>query len=229
MFNSNIVERVLKVRNAHGAGTAFTIDIGEKQYVVSANHVFGKEKTFKFAKTNPNDNKEIWETPDTELPHCDKQKDVIVFPLKKPITPSHEWVLEGGTPGLGQDVYFLGFPFAWANFASNVSNIDKKDFSVPFIKRGIIAAYGDTFSSSSKDIYMDTYSNHGFSGAPVIILNDDKKIQVIGIFGGCFASGYNFDDKGSLSVGMGIAYASSIKNAIGLIEEYEALKLILKR
>lgn len=61
---------------------------------------------------------------------------------------------------VGQDVYFMGFPFdinsafmPWA-----------KEMPIPFVKKGIISSQ----DRITKEIYIDGINNSGFSGGPII-------------------------------------------------------------
>lgn len=223
MITTRILQRVLKVRRSrsHKTGTAFTIDSGENQYLVSAKHVFEEGTTVQIAKITPNENKEIWETADTTLPLCNEQKDIIVFPLKEPIISSFDEVVEGELPGLGQDVYILGFmPLSAGNAYE-----PPKSFPFPFVKKGTIAGYRSPVSilpeHPRKDIYIDARIHPGFSGAPVVFLSQDEKIRVIGIINGHFSEGYDFGNEVKARLNSGIAHASYINNALKLIEEYE--------
>jgi len=228
VITTNILQRILRVKSSRGFGTAFTIDRdrGKKQYVVSAKHIFGEENTFEFAKinTNPNTSEGIcWKQPSHELPLCNETEDVVVFPLKTPITPRHQLLLDRAL-GLGQDVYFLGFPFGMALPGGEILN---NGLPTPFVKKGIIAGYKYPGAGLPFGIWLDAHNNLGFSGGPVVVV-DDRKVHVIGI-----VSAYNLEPVMRVSQnsppvpvpGMvsnsGLAYAPSIRNALKLIEEYE--------
>ena len=77
------------------------------------------------------------------------------------LAPHHS--LETAPAGLfyGQQVYFLGFPFGWDSGAENIN----RDFPVPFVKAGIVSAFG---FEEPKRIYIDAHGNQGFSGGPVV-------------------------------------------------------------
>jgi len=221
---------VLKVSGnpGRGFGTAFTIDIGEKQYVVSAKHIFVEENGLYVARINPNTNEEIWMTPNHEQPLYtgDTNIDVIVFPLNQPITPSHKLPVTT-EHGLGHDVYFLGFPFGWKTSGGNVSEINN-GFPFPFVKKGIISEFRSRGSSLPMGIYIDAHNNEGFSGGPVIFPDKDKNMQVVGIISGYLPELVNVSGPmasgGEWSVNSGIAHASPVSFALGLIQKYERLK-----
>jgi len=218
-----------------GLGTAFTVDRGEKQYLVSANHLFKKGATPCFAKVDSNTKKEIYEKLDTESPLRDEQEDVIVFPLKEPITPSYKLALEGKNTVQGQDVYFLGFLQGGSVSGGTTAELNN-GFPRPFIKKGIIAGYRIPYPGLDEDLYQDIYidarGDDGFSGGPVVSLHNGK-VQIIGVIIGRLTEHYVCKEspqgkcgeknpkETTLKLDTGIAHASYIEHALSLIEEYE--------
>jgi len=218
-------------------GTAFTIDRGEKQYLVSANHVFKKGVPYCVAKIHPNNHTEIWEELDTEPPLRNEHDDVdvIVLPLTKRITPPYGWTPESKTSLQGQDVYFLGFLGGVSVSERDISEINN-GFQRPFVRRGIIAGHRIPYLGLEEelyhDIYIDGHGDEGFSGGPVISINKGT-VQVIGVITGRLTEHYVCKEspqgkcgeknpkETTLKLDTGIAHASYIEHALSLIEEYE--------
>jgi len=211
------------VKSSRGFGTAFTIDRdrGEKQYVVSAKHIFGEENTFEVAKMKTSNHGKVnWLQPNHELPPLrDEKKDVIVFPLISPITPQHSLLLDGEQMQ-GQDAYCIGFPLGLLMSGSNIFELNK-GFPLPLIRKGIIAGYEFHVSEPSPDIVVDSHPNKGFSGGPVVVIPNKGRMQVIGIIREFIPEKYDLGDGREFSINSGLTYASSIGYALKLIEEYE--------
>ncbi len=65
-------------------------------------------------------------------------------------------------PTLGQQVWFLGFPFGDTAMTSRMG-----DQSLPFMKRGTISAINAT-KPDAVTLYIDGFNNPGFSGGPIV-------------------------------------------------------------
>jgi hypothetical protein len=85
--------------------------------------------------------------------------------------------LSSGNLIIGQDVYFLGFPyFASIKYKSQAINSERP---IPFMKKAILAAFEPPI------FYLDGHNNPGFSGGPVIFWDyDEKQHKVLGIISG---------------------------------------------
>ena len=67
---------------------------------------------------------------------------------------------------LGQDVYFLGFPYS---ISSDIGDLNR-NFPVSLIKKAILSAFGSN-PSDTQVLYLDGHNNPGFSGGPVVFCN----------------------------------------------------------
>lgn len=101
------------------------------------------------------------------------------------LTPMFE--NENTTKGLalGQDVYFLGFPYQYDQLLSSIPGDSKP---LPFVKKACLS----TILTDNKSILLlDGHNNPGFSGGPVCfkeIGSGKKAMAIAGI-----VSGYRFD------------------------------------
>jgi len=86
---------------------------------------------------------------------------------------------------IGQDIYFLGFPFG---LGSDVGSINRQ-FPLPFIKKGVLSSIVKERSGANV-FYLDGNNNPGFSGGPVVFApsNDRREYQVAAVI-----SGYRLD------------------------------------
>lgn len=184
MVTEFITRQVFALQSIYGFGTAFTIIVDRKQYLVTARHV-----------VQPDDNAAI--APDTELEikqgnrwhsltcrlvgERAQDMDVAVFAVPQLLTPVFpDSIASGGGIPYGQDAYFLGFPFAWDGGALPLNGL----FPFPYIKRALFSMLGNP----AHRIVLDGINNKGFSGGPVVFLNEEKKWQVAGVITGSTTS-----------------------------------------
>ncbi len=125
--------------------------------------------------------------------------------------------LSPGTTILGQDMYFLGFPY-FGGGINHKPQAFNAGFPLPFIKKATLSAIDDPI------IYLDGHNNPGFSGGPVIFWDHyERKRKRVGIISGYISqageikrietSAKDFYRENS---GIGIAY--SIKPVTDLIK-----------
>ena len=161
MITANVFNRVFFIR-ADRYGTAFSIEVDGREYLVSAKHLFESPESVKMIKLM-HDNK--WLDVEVQLVGaCRGEVDIAVFVAGIGLTPS-EYMVPATSAGatLGQDVYFVGFPYKmWANLGAIMANRP-----VPFIKKGTLSSAFD-FSSDVRQIYVDAINHEGFSGAPLV-------------------------------------------------------------
>jgi hypothetical protein len=158
------LKRVLEIKVGEHAGTAFTVEVDGRQYVVTAKHLV--------AKLKPQDTIDVrmdegWGKLDVKVYLCDDPVDVAVLIADYLITATSvqtELTLEGAK--FGQEFYFLGFPYDSFYSAGGVGN---EHHPLPFIKRA-------TFSGVASDgvFYLDGYNNPGFSGGPIVYRDLDR-------------------------------------------------------
>lgn len=193
MLTTNIIQRVLFVRYGESTGTGFTIEKNGKQYLVSAKHVFA-------GLTEPDDilvfNDGDWRTLHVNPIFCaDNSIDIIAFDLSgKTVTPQHP--VELGMHGIafGQDAYFLGFPYGLSTDSGEINN----KYPFPFVKKCIVS------SINKQLIYLDGHNNRGFSGGPVVTVDNKNAVKIIGVVSGFLGDNMNKTENS------GIFYANSI-------------------
>lgn len=193
MLTTNIIQRVLFVRFGDNIGTGFTVEKDDKQYLVSAKHVFpGLTKTDEISVFKDGDWRKITVDP---LFCKDNDVDIIAFDIgDKTITPKHEVQL--GMAGLfvSQDAYFLGFPYGLSTDSGEINN----KYPFPFIKKCIVSAV------NKQTIFLDGHNNRGFSGGPVVTVDNKNAVKIIGV-----VSGFLGDDQNKTE-NSGIFYANNI-------------------
>ena len=158
IVNSNILNRVLQIRVGNNTGTAFTIEVDDKQYLITAKHLTNEKAINRL---------EIWR----RGWHTIKVKtvrigvgleDVIVLAAEKKLTTIFEVAVGSGHIVIGQEVKFLGFPLG----INLVHMMDQRGVKIPFIKGGILS--GIKFQNQASWLLVDGHNNRGFSGGPVV-------------------------------------------------------------
>lgn len=157
MITSNVIHRIFRIRWGDSIGTAFTIDVDNKQYLVTAQHVVkglhDKAQLSVFGNQN-------WKPLDVNLVgHCASGIDISVLAPSQQLTTAG-LPIEPTAAGLiyGQEVFFLGFPY---NFFVDVIFTDE-GYPLPFVKRATASCF------DANVLLLDGHNNPGFSGGPVV-------------------------------------------------------------
>jgi len=173
-----VFNRVLFVRYNNHFGSAFTIEIEDQQYIITARHIANNinEKD----KISIYYNSKWQEINVTSLLFDDPNFDVLVLLPNTQVTPKTNVKFSMGGLILSQDVYFLGFPHG---LAGDIGDLDY-DYPLPFIKKGICSL----IDFSEKDfvkIWIDGLSNPGFSGGPIVFKDlSDGVYKIAGVLKG---------------------------------------------
>lgn len=154
MITANFIHRTFRIRAGDSSGTAFTIDVGRRQYVVTARHVIEDQGNIAFLFNG------TWKAIDATLVGlAHGEIDVAVLALPVPLSPPNLPV-RVSSDGLayGQEVFFLGYPYG----LRGLPNFGEEGYHLPLVKRATLSTFaGDAF-------LLDGHNNPGFSGGPVI-------------------------------------------------------------
>jgi Trypsin-like peptidase domain len=160
---ANVLRRTLLIKVASGYGTAFTIEVDNRQYIVTAKHVVNSvpdqaESTIHIL------NKSGWSPVRVKIFKCAEPVDVAVLVPPEQITVNFS--LEPTSVGLmvGQDAYFVGFPYGHT-FAKSYSNLPD---IFGLVKKATVAQLDSMPASNAQRILLDGYNNPGFSGSPLV-------------------------------------------------------------
>ena len=164
ILTTNVLQRILCIRNRDSVGTAFTIDHAARQYIITARHVV--DGIASACAVSVRHERRWVELPVTVVGMGDADADIAVLAHTKPVTPSYSLSADG-TFCIGQAVAFSGFPFGWNAGAENMNH----GFPIPFVKAGIVSAM---VPGPPERIYIDAHGNPGFSGAPLIVRPRDR-------------------------------------------------------
>jgi len=131
-----VYQRVVRLVTPDGSGgTAFTLDQGEVQYLVTAEHLVAAHPAGVSVAPIGNGWEQQFEL--VRLPGVTGGSDIAVFRLDAPITPRLPVEASFAQIVYTQDVYFLGFPYGLGLQRANIPLL-------PFVKKGILSASVDT-------------------------------------------------------------------------------------
>ena len=188
MIPQAAIQRVFCILRKNGTGTCFAIEVNNRQYLVTAKHIFEDKKDRKVIGVLE-DGETInilkdgnWMPFQAHLIGHHPKVDISVFSINTIIVnPDYSInIAKAGDLFYSQDVYFLGFPYNIQNF--NFSNINN-GFPFPLVKHAIISAF---MNNNGNDFYfLDGINNQGFSGGPVLFWkNAEQKAYVVGVISG---------------------------------------------
>ncbi|QBB71090.1 serine protease [Pseudolysobacter antarcticus] len=164
MITSNVLCRMLFIRAEQNGdpqyGTAFTIDIDGKRYLVTAKHLLGDPIQVDNLEYMHD---ERWLSLPVRLVGTTRgETDIAVLAADIPLSDSLP--LEPTLKGIiySQDVYFVGYPYKMFMKADALAGRP-----APFVKKGILSSAVDITSGM---FFVDALNNEGFSGGPVVFL-----------------------------------------------------------
>ena len=212
---SNVIHRTFQITFGKGQATCFAVDCENRQYIVTARHIV---KTITDSAIIRIKHERVWkDCPVNLVGHCEGEIDISVLSAERRLAPDHPLPLTAAGLTLGQDVYFLGFPYGLTGEFEDMN----RNFPVPFVKKAIVSA----LDSKTSPLYLDGHNNPGFSGGPVVfsqMAKPDNELSVAGVI-----SGYRYNREPVYLFGMrtplkykyntGIVAAYGIQHAVDLI------------
>ncbi|HYQ83512.1 MAG TPA: serine protease, partial [Rubrobacter sp.] len=177
---SNVLYRVLRIKTPTQTGSAFTIEVDGKQYLITARHLlkgFGNEGEIELwtgGRWNRSGVRAIY--PSKEL------VDIAALDLGRPVTINFPLTASSGGLTLGQQVYFLGYPYG---LGTSIAAPAPPGFGeIPFLKSGIVSALDDR-DPEANILYLDGHNNAGFSGGPIVFWHpESSSFRVAGVVRG---------------------------------------------
>jgi len=157
MITANVIHRVFRIRFGKSEGTAFTIEVGQREYLVTARHMVEPIQDSAEIEVFSNG---IWTPLRVNLVgHAPDDADVSVVAASRQLTPLN-LPMEATHEGLtyGQDVYFLGFPYGFLGKYI----LGPEGYPLPFVKKATLSLF------DGKVFFLDGHNNPGFSGGPVV-------------------------------------------------------------
>ena len=172
--------RVLRLKTATATGSAFTIEVDGKQYLITARHLlegFGSEGEIELWVESR------WSKVRAHAIYPSKAVvDIAALDLGRPVTVTFPLEPSSGGLTLGQQVYFLGYPFGLGT--SRSEPIPPGFGELPFLKSGIVSAVDDR-DPQAGILYLDGQNNPGFSGGPIVFWHSaSRSFRVAGVVRG---------------------------------------------
>jgi hypothetical protein len=164
---SNVFERVLNVRvngdtKHEGIATAFTIDVDGREYLITAKHVVQGLKDKDKIDVYMNDG---WSPLAVDIFRCEDPVDIAVLIPPHQLTVGFDLPFEKETFFVGQDAYFLGFPYGIQSPAHGING----PYPMALVKRGTISGIVPiNLEKKVGLVLLDGYNNPGFSGGPIV-------------------------------------------------------------
>ena len=216
IVNANILTRVLHLRVGDMIGTAFTVEVDGRQYLITAKHLTGEKDI-----ANIEIWRKEWHSLQVDVVGIGKgMEDIIVLSADRMLTQSLPINVGSGDIIVGQNVRFLGFPLGIAlDYMPERGGV-----RLPLVKAGILS--GVKIEETVSRLLVDGHNNAGFSGGPVVFkpLDNGKDVwKIAGVVSGYRIEGMTVRDKmgrilGSADGNSGILVATGIETALKLIE-----------
>jgi len=215
--SKGVLNRILFIRYGNHTGSAFTIEINEQQYIITARHIVEnireEDNIFIYYDLGWNDLKV------KTISFDDPKFDVIVLVPDFQITPKTDIKFTMDGLCIGQDIYFLGFPFGLKTEVGELNS----NFPLPFVKKGTCSAI-DSTDKEFKKIWIDGFSNPGFSGGPIVFKDySSGNFKIAGLLKGHLSekvdiySNNNIDTNDFVEINSGIILGISINSIIDRI------------
>jgi hypothetical protein len=178
-LSANVLKRVVRIGVRGGSGTAFTIDVDGHQYLITAKHVVAIIKQTNSTVQVWGDGGKSEDIPITVL-RCLDPIDIAVLVPQKLLTVTHKLPADSGGMLLGQDVYFVGFPYG----DPTLNTITPALENIGFVRKAVWSA--QQIVESAITMYFDGRNNVGFSGSPIVFLENGKPadFKVAGVVSG---------------------------------------------
>ena len=175
MIPSNVIHRVFRIRYRENEASAFTLDVDNRQYMVTAKHaveaLHGSDTIDIFANG-------AWSPTPTQLVgHAHGERDISVLAINRQLTPS-QLVMPATKGGViyGQDVFFLGFPYGLLSKFT----FTEHGYPLPLVKKAIVSLL-----QSDEVFLLDGHNNPGFSGGPVVFTEPgSREYRVFAVISG---------------------------------------------
>jgi S1-C subfamily serine protease len=182
MVPSNILARTFFLRTYHKfLGSAFTLEIGGSQFLVTARHNFTYGEKNEMVDFEIFRDNKFGQIKGMLFLHSNIAVDIALVRLDNPISPILDISLDSTGIYLSQDVYFLGFPYG--KFIADESKVNS-GYPLPLVKKGILSSLQEVNSDGVRIFYLDAINNPGFSGGPAVCLDmkqPGRPLKVIGV------------------------------------------------
>jgi S1-C subfamily serine protease len=214
----NVLGRVFQIRVPAGTATSFILDADDRQYIFTAAHVvegLGNHAIIEVMADGK------WVPLQVRILHGDMKCDdvAVLIPDRREPLVKADPLPRTDDFFIGQEAYFLGYPYGLAMQASKVH------LSAALVKHAYFSAVvrcSDLTPGTPENmsvILLDGFNNPGFSGGPVVTkdLNDPSRpFKVVGIVSAFRAENTPISVNGQQAIGASVPTNTGIVVAVGL-------------
>lgn len=177
----NCIQTTFHINYGKVYGTAFFINNEKKTYLISAKHIFENVISGSQITIQISSNLQVQSLNCRIYFHKKDIVDVAVLvPLSKIQFDTQLMNIDSPPMGIGQQMYFLGFPY---NQSTIPSNQNFSLFPIPLVKSAFLS--GTQTIDEVTTLILDGHNNPGFSGGPLIGKNccniNDKQVYLFGV------------------------------------------------
>ncbi len=176
----NTLANTLMLRTSNGQGTGFTVNIDGRQYLITVRHLvtgLGAEGVIKVARNNQQGQLD-WDEYTMKIFRCAGSIDIAVLIPPVQLTEGDPFELQY-TFNVGQDAYFVGFPFGMYSSAKIVYQRP-----IGLIKHGLISGVQYQPADGGDLILLDGFNIFGFSGSPVTYWTPPNHSHLLAVISG---------------------------------------------
>lgn len=164
MITANVIQRVFFFKSAQ-YGTAFSLHVDGREYLITAKHLLNAFDDSIDVRIKHDKN---WHKLNAKIVGIGAHNvDIAVLALDKLLAPNLPMSANSADAIVGQDVYFLGYPYMLWTDAGEAGG----GWPFPFIKKGILSSSFDDGDGIHR-FFVDALSNNGFSGGPIVFKNE---------------------------------------------------------
>jgi hypothetical protein len=219
MVPNNILQRTFQIKYGDKTGTCFTLDFDGRQYLITARHLFIpreiEDQTIRIFY-----NEDWAKLSYSIVGFGEGDVDIAVLALEYIISPLHPLVPTTNGIILGQDAYFLGFPYGLRCEVGALNG----NFPIPLVKKACVSMFSLN-GPGPAILLLDGQNNLGFSGGPVVFAMKEQGVTsyVAGVISGFryeWEHIFNDNEKTELRIkyNTGIIIVFAIDYAITLIK-----------
>ncbi len=183
MIQAEVLGPVLRIRYGANAASTFTLEQGAVQYLVTAKHLFRDQSYPSRVKVELLLDTGYQTKTALVFYHPLVGIDIAVMRLDsvEAVTPTYSNSYSTDGIALGQDTYFLGFPY---DLDRESIKFPGRRIPVPFVKKACLSSIAAR-EDGSRVLYLDGHNNPGFSGGPICFKRQGSRIMSIcGVVGG---------------------------------------------
>jgi hypothetical protein len=226
---SEIINDTFLIKYEGKSGTCFLISTDSNDYLITAKHIFDYTDTTNKHRDSLLFNKHVeieiyrnnsWLKYNATLLIDEKPNiDIAVLDLNANNQKRNSFDIGSVDCKLTQECLFIGYPLTYTT-----DTMGNETFPLQIFKRGIISAFISN-SVYGKIIFLDGYSNPGFSGGPVFVRNiknkGEHRFSIIGVI-----VGSEFKDKVVKTPSGDFKYPENmgISRCVDISQVYEIIK-----